>query len=56
MSVSKDGIAEWSEEEHQVAFFRWVDERISNGNTHYITIGAIPNGHGQVEGVALLFK
>jgi hypothetical protein len=51
--VAGDGYGGWSEEEHQVAFFRWVDEQIMNGKTHYVTLGAIPNGHGQVGGATL---
>jgi hypothetical protein len=42
--MMEDGYDKWSEEEHQVVFFRWVDEQISGGNTQYVTLGAIPNG------------
>jgi hypothetical protein len=44
---------EWSEKDHQEAFFRWVDDQIVGGKTHYITLGAIPNGNGQVSKVTL---
>jgi hypothetical protein len=30
-----------------------VDDRIAGGKTHYITLGAIPNGNGQVGKVTL---
>jgi hypothetical protein len=33
---------------HQVEFFRWVDGEIGAGKMEYVTIGAIPNGGGQV--------
>lgn len=47
------GYGDWSEADHQAAFFRWVAEQISNGHSHYVTMGAIPNGHGQVGGATL---
>jgi hypothetical protein len=43
----------WKELEHQVVFSRWVDGQIAAGRTHYLTLGAIPNGHGQVGGATL---
>jgi hypothetical protein len=51
--MEKRGSAEWSERDHQEAFFRWVDDKIADGKTHYITLGAIPNGNGQVSKVTL---
>jgi hypothetical protein len=47
------GMVSWTEREHQESFFRWVEEQILNGKTHYITLGAIPNGNGQVGKVTL---
>lgn len=51
MSVSEvfgTGYAAWSEMEHQLAFFKWVASKIRDGHTKYITLGALPNGHGQI--------
>jgi hypothetical protein len=48
-----DGYGEWTETQHQIAFFRWVDGQIANGQTQYVTLGAVPNGHGQIGGVTL---
>jgi hypothetical protein len=53
MKGLEDGYSKWNEEEHQVAFFQCVDEQISGGNAQYVTLGAIPNGHGQVDGATL---
>jgi hypothetical protein len=37
-----------TETDQQAEFFRWVDGEIGAGKMEYVTIGAIPNGGGQV--------